>query len=277
MQLKLFRKTLGVTIFCLCLTMSAGPVFAMWGPDENQKVLADDGFNSQQFGYSVSISGKTAVVGCLVTGSNDTNDPGSAYVFEKTDGSWNQVAKLVALDGEVDDDFGRAVSISDDTIIVGASGDDDNGSNSGSAYIFYRNQDGADKWGQKAKLLPDDGDTNDGFGNSVSISGDTVIVGSSRDDDKGSSSGSAYIFYRDQDGADKWGQKAKVLASDGAASDSFGRAVSISNGMAIVGAIGNDDYGSSSGSAYVFSRDQDGAGKWGQAAKRLPGDGARKD
>ena len=82
--------------------------------------------------------------------------------------------------------------------------------NSGSAYIFYRDQGGADNWGQVKKLTASDGAANDYFGFSVSISGDTAIVGAYGDDDNGVNSGSAYIFSRDQGGADNWGEVKKL-------------------------------------------------------------------
>ena len=108
--------------------------------------------------------------------------------------------KLLASDGASDDDFGKSVAISSDgmTALVGAHGDDDNGYNSGSAYV-YRLVKGV--W-QEAKLLASDGSSDDDFGKSVSISSDgtTAIVGAHGDDDNGSRSGSAYIF--DIDGPD---------------------------------------------------------------------------
>ena len=104
-------------------------------------------------------------------------------------------AKLLASDGYASDWFGRSVSLSADgnTCAVGASGDDDKGANSGSAYIYVRS---GTTWTQQAKLLASDGDASDWFGHSVSISadGNTCAVGAYGDDDKGESSGSACIY-----------------------------------------------------------------------------------
>ena len=88
----------------------------------------------------------------------------------------------------------------------------------------------------------------DGFGDSVSVSGDVAVVGAILDDDNGEFSGSAYVFR--YDGA-VWVEEEKLTASDGAAEDFFG-SVSISGDVALVGAWGDDDNGSDSGSAYVF-------------------------
>ena len=100
-------------------------------------------------------------------------------------------AKLSASDGASYDYFGYSVSVSGDTALVGADLDDDNGANSGSAYVFQRS---GGVWSQQAKLAASDGAAFDWFGVSVSVSGDTALVGASLDDDKGSGSGSAYVY-----------------------------------------------------------------------------------
>ncbi len=243
---------------------------------ETRKLTASDGAASDYFGYSVSISGDTAIVGAY----RDDNYSGSAYIFSRDQGganNWGQVKKLTASDGAADDRFGYSVSISGDTVIVGAWRDDDKGTNSGSAYIFYRDQGGANNWGEVKKLTASDGADYDDFGYSVSISGDRAIVGARLDDDKGDGSGSAYIFSRDQGGSDNWGEVKKLTASDGAASDDFGYSVSISGDTAIVGARYDDDKVDDSGSAYMFSRDQGGANNWGEVKKLLASDGVAWD
>ncbi len=155
---------------------------------------------------------------------------------------------MLASDGDAGDRFGYSVSISGDYAIVGAYLDNDNGSFSGSAYIFHR--DGT-SWSQQAKLTASDGVTNDVFGFSVSVNGDYAIVGAFIDDDNGSNSGSAYIFKRD---GTNWHEQFKLTASDAAASDHFGTSVSISGDYAIVGANWDDDNGTNSGSAYIFGK-----------------------
>ncbi|MCX5635489.1 MAG: FG-GAP repeat protein [Planctomycetota bacterium] len=184
---------------------------------ERQKLLASDGTAGILFGRSVSISGNYAIVGAS---SDDDNggDSGSAYIFNRDGTNWVQQQKLTASDGAASDQFGYSVSISGDYAIVGAYGDDDKGSASGSAYIFKR--DGT-SWVQQQKLLASaDGATNDYFGRSVSISGDYAIAGAYGDDDKGSCSGSAYIFKRD---GTSWSEQAKSngMAQAGASRQSF--------------------------------------------------------
>ena len=158
----------------------------------------------------------------------------------------DQLFKLLAEDGEQYDWFGISAAISGDTAIVGAYQDDDNGSQSGSAYLFNTTT-----GKQIIKLLPNDGAPGDKFGRSVAIRNSPgvkiAIVGALFDDDNGVDSGSAYLFD-----VTTGQQISKLLPNDGAADDRFGYSVAISGGTAIVGAVGDDDNGSWSGSAYLF-------------------------
>jgi hypothetical protein len=126
-----------------------------------------------------------------------------------------------------------------------------------------------------AKLVADDGATNDFFGFSVALSGDTVVIGAFRDSDdvKGVDSGSAYVFARS---GTNWSQQAKLTATDGAANDTFGGNVALSGDTAVIGALGDDDdvNGVDSGSAYVFTRS---GTSWSEQAKLIAADGAAGD
>ncbi|MBN1341641.1 MAG: FG-GAP repeat protein, partial [Phycisphaerae bacterium] len=250
-----------------------------WG--QVAKLTAEDAAAGDQFGYSVSMSGDTVVIGAYKDDDAGT-ESGSAYVFQRDQGgadNWGQVAKLTAADAAALDWFGQSVSISVDTVVIGAQFDDDAGSYSGSAYVFQRDQGGTNNWGQVAKLTASDAAAGDQFGYSVSMSGDTVVIGAGADDHAGSWSGSAYVFQRDLGGTDNWGQVAKLTAADAAAGDYFGYfgAVSISGDTVVIGAFGDDDAGSWSGSAYIFQRDQGGTDNWGQVAKLTAADAAAED
>jgi len=234
---------------------------------QQDKLTASDGTAYDYFGESVAISGETVVVGAWGDDDNGSAS-GSAYVFVRSGDSWTQQDKLTAGDGAAYDYFGISVAISEDTIVIGARGDDDNGSVSGSAYVFVRS---GDSWTQQDKLTASDGAADDYFGESVAISGDTIVVGACRDDDNGSASGSAYVFVR---GGGSWTQQDKLTSSDGAASDYFGESVAICGNTAVVGAWGDDDNGSVSGSAYVFVRS---GGSWTQQDKLTASDGAAGD
>jgi len=214
---------------------------------QQAKLLASDGQAGDDFG-DVSLSGDTALIGAALDDDNGV-DSGSAYVFIRTGTTWTQQAKLLASDGQAGDQFSRwAVSLDSDTALIGAEGDDDNGVDSGSAYVFTRT---GTTWTQQAKLLAGDGATNDYFGNSVSLSGDTALIGAENDDDNGVDSGSAYMFTRT---GTTWTQQQKLLASDGAAGDLFGYPVSLSGDTALITAVYDDDMGTNSGSVYVFTR-----------------------
>ena len=199
------------------------------------------------------ISGGLKTATLVVDGDSPVNDVSASLEGMGTCPEW----KLTASDGAASDYFGADVSISEDYIIVGASHDDDNGSESGSAYIFERTGSG---WIQLAKLTASDGAASDLFGCAVSISGDYAIVGANGDDDNGSGSGSAYLFEKPIGGWVDVTETAKLTASDGAASDFFGAAVGIFGDYAIVGASHDDDNGSRSGSAYVFLVNSSGEG-----------------
>ena len=249
----------------------------LWG--QIAKLTASDGVANDAFGFSVAISDDTVVVGAR--NANELGvQSGSAYIFSRNQGganAWGQVTELVPVGGAAGDFFGHAVAISGDTVVVGARFDDDQGTNSGSAYIFSRNQGGANAWGQVAKLTANDGIVNDDFGYSVAISGDTVVVGARTADELGVDSGSAYIFSRNQGGENVWGQVTELVPVGGTAGDVFGFSVAISGDTAVVGARFDDDRGTDSGSAYIFSRNQDDPSAWGQIAKLTANDGATDD
>ena len=220
---------------------------------ETAKLTASDGAENDGFGRDVSVSGDTVVVGA----GDDDAHRGSAYVFVKPTDGWASTsafaAKLAASDGTEGDYFGISVSISGDTVVVGAHGDDDNGDVSGAAYVFVKPEAGwSGSLTETAKLTASDGAATDYFGWGVSISGDTVVVGADHDDDNGDASGSAYVFIKPEVGWSTMTQTQKLTASDGAEGDWFGFSVSISGDTVVVGAMCDDDKGYSSGSAYVF-------------------------
>ena len=217
------------------------------------------------FGSSVAISGDTAIVGAHRV---NTSNPGTAYVFTRSGSIWTRQAQLLAADGTDDDFFGISVAISGDTAVVGAYWDDVGRKNAqGSAYVFTRS---SGIWTQQTKLLANDGAAGDRFGDSVAISGETVIVGAVYGGN--SNQGSAYVFTRN---GSVWTQRTQLLATGGAAEDLFGSSVAISGDTAVVGAL-QDDVGTNSnqGSAYVFTRS---GSVWTEQAQLAAADGAGTD
>jgi nucleoside-specific outer membrane channel protein Tsx len=190
--------------------------------------VADSGF-----GYSVAVSGTTAVVGAPVY----TKNAGRAYVFINTAGGWKQVAELKGSDTVGDDGFGTSVAISGTTALVGADG---HAKEAGRAYVFTNTAGG---WEQAAELKGSDTVAGDGFGISVVMSGSTAIAGAP---DHAKVSGRAYVFANTAGG---WKQATELKGSDTVAADGFGVSVAISGTDAVVGAPG---YAKSAGRAYVL-------------------------
>ena len=215
---------------------------------EVAKLKASDAAEADLFGASVAISGGTIVIGAYSVDGVGTSS-GSAYVFQSDDDgeTWSDKSlKLTAGDAATFDNFGAAVAVDGDTIVVGAHGDDDP-SNSGAAYVFQRD---GKTWPQVAKLKASDAAEFDLFGGAVAVAGDTVVVGSPADDDAGSASGSTYVFRRLGLG---WSQVAKFTATDANAGDNFGSSVAIDGDTLVAGAprVVNDQF--ARGSAYVLS------------------------
>ncbi|MBK8466240.1 MAG: hypothetical protein IPL32_10455 [Chloracidobacterium sp.] len=265
------------------------------------------------FGYSVAIEGDTIVVGApyedsSTTGVNSTpNESGSvagaAYVFTRSSGVWTQQAYLKPASvgtTQVGDQFGVSVAVAGDTVVVAAPLEDssttgvnstpnESSSNSGAAYVFTRS---AGVWTQQAYLKPaavGTSQANDQFGNSVSVSGDTVVVGADGEDssttgvnsianETSGGSGAVYVFTRS---AGVWTQQAYLKpAAVGTtqAGDQFGRSVAVLGDTVVVGAFGEDsdttgvnstpnESAAQAGAAYVFSRS---SGVWTQQSYLKP-------
>ena len=237
---------------------------------EQDKLTGSDTVADDNFGSSLSISGDRAVVGAWHH-SAVGNQSGAAYVFQRDDNatpenpaddSWIEEAKLVPLDAATFDQFGVAVGIDGDRAVVGAWLDDDGGNLTGSAYVFRRE---GVSWIQESKLTASDAAAGDELGKSVSIDGDRIALGAFEDDDACANdpapdpncdSGSAYVYERDDNNTpldpidDVWTQTDKLVASDTAPADFFGR-VAIEGTTVIAGSL-TDEAGDQAGAIYVF-------------------------
>jgi len=248
------------------------------------KLAADDGDEDDNLGWALTLGngGDTAVVGAYNDedpngyGEGPFGGSGSAYVFERSNGTWSQSTKLSADDGDTGDWFAESAALSDDgtTVVLGAPRDEDpDGTDAGSAYVFT---DSGGSWSQQAKLTPDDGDDSDQFGQGVAVASDgtTALVGATADEDpNGTDAGSAYVFTESDD---SWSQQTKLSADDGDDSDRFGAPLAMADdGTALVGASGDEDpNGDSAGSVYVFEESD---GTWSQQAKLAADDGDSGD
>gem|GEM_PF-664858 len=218
---------------------------------QQARMTAADGGSGDGLGSSVSLSGDTAVVGAYFDDTPAGADAGSAYVFARSGTTWTQQARFVAADGKSNDRFGSSVSVSGDTAVVGApSADSAAGVYTGAAYVMVRS---GVAWTQQAKLAASDGASGDGFGHSVSVSGDTALVGADyADTAAGADAGAAYVLVRS---GTTWTEQSKLGAAGGATNDLFGFSVSVSDGTAVVGVPGSHaEAGDFAGAASVFVR-----------------------
>jgi len=250
---------------------------------------------SDLFGTSVAISGDTVVVGAYSEDSSatgvdgdqsDNSFPGSGavYVFTRSGTTWSQQAYLKASNPDINDEFGRSVAVSGDTVVVGAHLEDSNATgidgtqsdnsafSSGAVYVFTRS---GTTWSQQAYLKATNSFNGDEFGKSIAISGNSVVVGAGKEDSNAtgvggnqsnntaSASGAVYVFTRS---GMMWSQQAYLKASNTETNDQFGSSVAISSDTVVVGALTedsnatgvdgtqSDNTASNSGAAYVFTR-----------------------
>jgi len=247
------------------LIFLTSPATAQWRYET--RLAASDAAAVAEFGSAVALDGEVLAVGA-------PNDPrpadhaGAAYVFRRSGSSWLQQARLAPPDAAAFDEFGSAVAISGDVLVVGSPFDDDAGRDSGSVYVFRF--DGS-SWAQEAKLLAVAGRSFDNFGYAVATDGQWIAVGAPFDDDRGSNSGSLVLFRYDS-GA--WVQFALLTASDGAAGDQLGMSLALNGGRLLAGAPRDDAPATNAGSAYLFAFD---GAAWNEAAHLLPSAGAAND
>jgi len=271
-------------------------------------IKASNAEGNDLFGYSVALSGDSLAVGAYgeesngvgvnsaTESNNDALESGAVYVFARSGGSWSQQAYIKASNSAASDRFGWRIALSDDTLAVGAWGEDSNGSgvnggaqandlavDSGAVYLFTRS---SEAWTQQAYVKASNTASDDFFGFSVALYGDTLAVGAWGEDSNGlgvnsgagasnlkPGSGAVYVFTRN---SGIWAQQAYVKASNTDANDLFGYSVALSGDTLAVGAYleaGNgvgvnngaqgDDSLNESGAVYVFARV---TGVWSQQA-----------
>ena len=211
---------------------------------ETTKLTASDAAAGDRFGGSVALGPDT-----LAVAARDDDDAGegsgSVYVFPWNGTVWGEPAKLVASGAHEGDSFGCSVSLSGQTLAVGAYATDADGESSGSVYIFQHE---AGLWRQRAELTASDARQAQYFGCSVAVDGDRLVVGARGDDDRGVNAGAVYLFAR-RDG--QWAETGKYVPSDVAEGDYFGRTVAIDGDTVVASAPGDDP----AGAAYAFRWD----------------------
>jgi trimeric autotransporter adhesin len=290
------RLTLWVLVPCaVAILAPAGGSQLEDVPSQQAYLKASNTGTADAFGGAAAMSGDTLVIGARLedgaaTGVNGSQDPGTAtnsgavYVFVRDGAGWAQQAYVKASNTGAEDSFGASVSISGNTLVVGApdegssatgvDGDQSNNAavRSGAAYVFVRS---GGAWTQQAYLKASNADSGDRFGSTVAVSGDTIVVGSVgedsgatgvdglQDDESAPVSGAAYVFVRS---GGSWSQQAYLKASNSEASDRFGFSVAASGDTVVVGSDSEDSSAtgvngaqdsngaSRSGAAYVFVR-----------------------
>ncbi len=219
------------------------------------------------FGQAVGIYGELAVVGdprAIVQGVRS----GVVYVYQREWGRWRLDAVLQAADAHADQNFGTAVAIWQDTLLVGASLDDALGQAAGAAYVFRR---AGSVWRQEAKLVGWDLSCCAFFGEAVGLQNDLAVCGARRAIGLAPLTGAAYLFRYD---GNSWVPCCKLAASDGFTFDDFGCSVAVWGRTVVVGARRNRDSGTRSGSAYVY---QISNCQCEEVAKVVPSDGRDGD
>ena len=182
-----------------------------------------------RLGSAVAVAGDLILIGA--SGDVQTGeDPGNAYLFERTDEGWREVAHLEPSDGKGGDAFGDAVALTGDLAVVGARFADITGSDEGAAYVFERSADG---WVEVAKLTAPVPADRDQFGHAVALAGEVALVGAPRFDEPARDSGGVWVFARGEDG---WVTSQRLSPTSPEMYDEFGQAVAADGSMVVVGA-----------------------------------------
>ena len=269
-----FASRLGViAILGGLLGVAAPSASAQCLANEIQKLTASDATPSDHFGTSVRIFREVLVVGATKAG--DLANSGAAYVFrlDQKTGQWAQEQRITPADAGVGDNFGISAAINPidpNVIIVGAYLDDDNGFNSGSAYVFRYNPD-SQLLAQEQKLTAWDGDELDRFGWSVAVWGNVAMIGARLDEDPEQDTGSVYVFGYDAP-SETWVQQQKLIPSNTEFHGRFGSSVSLQGDRVLIGASTDSEQGSGAGAAYIFGYDVN-TQSWVEQQKLLPSDG----
>ena len=247
--------------------------------NEQAKLDNPDAGFADHFGSAVAIDGNTVVVGAKQDDNaaimGDGTNAGYAYVFQGSGSSWNLIATLSPSDAGGYEEFGTSVDVDGNLIVVGAPRKNATGAaNAGAAYVFSRNQNGTNMWGEVAKLAVASPATGDRFGTDVAVAGTTVLVGAPQRDNMAADSGSVFVF--DENGG-MWSLTTEIVNPADAASDLFGTAVALSGSTAVVGAPGHNEAGAGSGVAYLFGQNVGGADAWGNSGTLIGSNSASGD
>ena len=249
-----------------------------WG--QVQKCAAADRAAGDFFGCAVAAAEGLILVGAYLDDDIAGDNCGSAYLFPYQPEDWNGTNKLVGnIWGTYEGaSLGKSVAVDGDVIVAGAEGTGVLGADSGTAFVYERNQRGTNRWGLVSILNSGNAQgINDYFGCSVAAWGDVIAVGAYGDEANGEGAGAAYVFERNQGDPNDWDKVTKLVGTGNAAMDHFGQSVAAAGDMVVVGAPLSYDTTPNRGSAYVFERNSGGANAWGQAKMLRATDASAED
>jgi hypothetical protein len=230
----------------LLLSIVLAGVVALIAPSaaaqcQHAKLAAGDGAPFENYGRRVSIDGDYAAVGAPNHTHSTLDQAGAVYVYVRSGGTWSLDAEIIPADAAATDLFGYSVSIKGKRLAIGAIFEDDNGTDAGAVYVYFR--DDVSGWGLEQKLVSSAMEDQESFGRSVSLDGGRLVIGSLL-----GGTGAAYVFELGMSG---WSEITSVTPS-AAAAGLFGEAVSLEGDRFIVGARGTDDPVGNAGAAFVF-------------------------
>ncbi|MEN8194445.1 MAG: T9SS type A sorting domain-containing protein [Bacteroidota bacterium] len=253
---------LKIIIYILTSILSSSVFFGQSDLVEIQKLIVSDISELHLFGFEVGVSGDYAVLGSV----GYDNLQGAAYVYKRNGETWEEIKQLTASDGAAENQFGLAVAIDGDYIVVGSY---DNMTNYyGGAYVFHKDEGGADNWGEVTKLTSPEGGYDEFFSETVAIYGDFIAVAAKN---QNQSTGAIYMYHNN---AGVWDYHSKLVASDGDSYDNFGFSVEIYGNYLITGAWLDEELAFDAGSAYIYKYEND---VWLEHKKLLAFDGAESD
>jgi hypothetical protein len=210
-----------------------------------ETLVASDSADGDYFGQSVALQGSFMVIGARNTANSDGVHAGGFYLFHQSGNNWLEVTKVTPTSGKEDDQYGFAIAIHGDTIVVTARRADPAGSkNAGAAYIYSLK---GNSVSHITTLTPSDASSGDEFGQSVAFADNVIAVGAWKDDIR---QGSVYLF-RQKGG--QWIEAGRITASDGRAGDEFGYSLAAIGNRMVTGAHTADFISTDGGAAYVLS------------------------
>ena len=228
--------------------------------------IAPQGPSERQFGKCVAINSRWIAI-ATDRGEDGSFDPGSVRLYETDDPNDRPADLLRAPDRRWPDEFGSAIALHGNRLLIGAPGDSEVDWDCGAAWLFEHQE----SWRLIGALNSNTIEAGDRFGDSVSIDGSWAAVGAPRSDRAGLDAGAVHLF-QSLDG--HWTEKDVVVAPDASVADFFGDCVAISGSWMAVGAWGDDDHGEKTGSVWIFHLER---GRWRPVQKIVPLESESRD